>query len=212
MASLAASPAAAAYDMAAAAPAAATKADYMGPPIHAASPGPSPQKLSETVGMGGRAAENVYQLLSASASSGNPQFKYLLAAVNKAGLAQTLSDPNAAITVLAPTDAAFSKFAENAGKKPEDVVADKPEVLKAILAQHVLTEGKKLSDFAPGTSIPTLGEAGIRVSSADPVRLAVIGGPGDDVTTAERGVMAGKAHVITVSRVLLPPQSAFDEI
>jgi uncharacterized surface protein with fasciclin (FAS1) repeats len=50
---------------------------------------------------------------------------------------ETLSDPEAELTVFAPTDAAFAAAFEAMGVTPADVLAD-PENLTAILLYHVV--------------------------------------------------------------------------
>lgn len=47
-------------------------------------------------------------VVDAAVADGN--FTTLVAAAQQAGLVETLSDPNAQLTVFAPTDAAFEKF------------------------------------------------------------------------------------------------------
>ena len=213
---LAASPAAAAYDAAASAPAPATTAARPAAPFHASSPGPSPHKLAE-IGphTGAAAGDSIYNILKAQAdaSKGAPEFTFLAALVDKAGLAGTLSDPGLKATLLAPSDAAITAFAAHACKKPADLLADKPDVLKAILLQHVVVDSVPLDGLKVGETYATRGQAGVKVESAGPVRLSVAGGvPGDATSVAERGVRTanGEGHIIAIDRVLLPPAAAFD--
>jgi uncharacterized surface protein with fasciclin (FAS1) repeats len=213
---LASSPAAAAYDKAAAASPAASVAEAPGAGFFAAAPaspgGGPPQLLMEKgkLGTGEAAGDNVYNVLKANAAAGK-DFSVLVALVDKAGLAGALADPNTPITLFAPTDEAFKKFAANAGKSVGDLQNDKPAVIKALLLQHVATESKKLTDLAPGEAIGTKGTSDVRVDSTNPTKIAVIGGPGGD-STAETGVSTanGKGHIIAINKVLLPPQSTFE--
>jgi uncharacterized surface protein with fasciclin (FAS1) repeats len=202
--------------MAASAPAPATVASAPAAGFFAAAPaaagGGPPQLLMEKgkVGSGEIAGDSIYNIVKANAAAGK-EFTLLAALIDKAGLADALSDPNTQITLFAPSDDAIKKFAAAAGKQPGDLLEDKPDVLKAILLQHVVTQSKKLSDLAPGESLDTKGTAGVRVDSTNPVKLAVIGGPGGE-STAETGVATqnGKGHVIAINKVLLPPQSALE--
>lgn len=71
----------------------------------------------------------------ATAASGNPLLKTLVAAVTEAGLVDTLNSAEG-ITVFAPTDDAFAKIPPKTLKK---VLADKA-TLTAILTHHVVPE------------------------------------------------------------------------
>jgi uncharacterized surface protein with fasciclin (FAS1) repeats len=71
----------------------------------------------------------------ATAASGNPLLKTLVAAVTKAGLVDTLNSAEG-ITVFAPTDDAFAKIPAKTLKK---VLKDKA-TLTAILTHHVVGE------------------------------------------------------------------------
>ncbi|MEO5662099.1 MAG: fasciclin domain-containing protein [Nocardioides sp.] len=71
----------------------------------------------------------------ATAASGNPLLKTLVAAVTEAGLVDTLNSAEG-ITVFAPTDDAFAKIPAKTLKK---VLADK-ELLTQILTHHVVGE------------------------------------------------------------------------
>ncbi|QIK75044.1 fasciclin domain-containing protein [Nocardioides piscis] len=71
----------------------------------------------------------------ATAASGNPLLKTLVAAVTKAGLVDTLNSAEG-ITVFAPTDEAFAKIPK---KTLNAVLADK-KTLTAILTHHVVPE------------------------------------------------------------------------
>lgn len=71
----------------------------------------------------------------ATAASGNPLLKTLVAAVTEAGLVDTLNSAEG-ITVFAPTDDAFAKI----DKKTLDAVLADKETLTAILTHHVVGE------------------------------------------------------------------------
>jgi transforming growth factor-beta-induced protein len=71
----------------------------------------------------------------AGIAAGNPDFSILLAAVTKAGLAETLSGPGD-FTVFAPTNEAFAKLLTTLGAKSlDDIPVD---TLKAVLLDHVV--------------------------------------------------------------------------
>ena len=79
--------------------------------------------------------QTVYGLLD------NPDLSILKTAVDAAGLADALNDPNATLTVFAPTNEAFEKLAQELGLTLQellDFLLANPEVLTAILLYHVL--------------------------------------------------------------------------
>ncbi len=79
------------------------------------------------------------------------EFTTLLAAVEAAGLTETLATSR--VTVLAPTDAAF----EALGQATIDAVLADPEVLKALLLNHVLPAPQMSSQLSIFSNAVTLG-------------------------------------------------------
>lgn len=125
----------------------------------------------------------------------NGNFKTLVAAVQAAGLAETLSGPGP-FTVFAPTDAAFAKLPAGT---VEALLADK-EKLASILTYHVVSGRVVAADIT-------------RMNGAMPVTvngqmldIKVRGGNvyvnGAQVTTADVYASNGVIHVI--DGVLLP--------
>lgn len=127
-------------------------------------------------------------------ASGSELFSTLVAAIEAAGLADTLSDSSSSFTVFAPTDEAFSQLPE--GALEYLLQAENKEVLKRVLFYHVLPQVVASSEISGG-----------EVESLD-------GGLVTEVT--EEGVIVNNASVITpdieasngiihaVNRVLLP--------
>jgi uncharacterized surface protein with fasciclin (FAS1) repeats len=124
------------------------------------------------------------------------QFKTLAAAINAAGLTQTLEGPGP-FTVLAPTDAAFAKLP--AGTLENLLKPENKAQLAAILTYHVV----------PGA-----------VTAADVLKLTeakTVSGKMVAVRTTGNSVMVNNAHVVTtdiaasngvihvIDSVLLPP-------
>lgn len=68
----------------------------------------------------------------------NADFSILVEAVQAAGLAGALSNPNANYTVLAPTNAAFASVLQETGMTKAQLFADKP-LLTKILGYHVIS-------------------------------------------------------------------------
>lgn len=136
-------------------------------------------------------------------------FTALVAAATKANLVSTLSSPTASLTVLAPTDAAFTTLATRLGFSSATAMVtalDGPTLAK-ILTYHVLPTRKTAADLMAGAQ-PTL-----YTFSSAPTTLAVTtsGGVrfGDavltqaTVTTADVAASNGVIHVI--DKVLIPP-------
>ncbi|MBV1854489.1 fasciclin domain-containing protein [Catellatospora tritici] len=78
--------------------------------------------------------EQMGQQPLASAAAGNPQLSTLVAAITKAGLADTLNSAPE-LTVFAPSNDAFSQVP----KADLDRVMADPELLKKVLTYHVVT-------------------------------------------------------------------------
>ncbi len=104
---------------------------------------------------GGMATEPV-----ATAASGNPLLKTLVAAVTQAGLVDTLNSADG-ITVFAPTDDAFAKIP---AATLDGVLKDK-KTLTAILTHHVVA-GQLSPDQVAGTH-ETLNGDMIKVAGSD---------------------------------------------
>ncbi len=88
----------------------------------------------------------IADIVIASASAEAPEFATLLAAVQAAdpAVVEALSNPDASLTVFAPTDAAFATLAEALGEEAFAGVLADTEALTGILLFHVV-EGKVMS-------------------------------------------------------------------
>lgn len=141
-----------------------------------------------------------------AAASGDPaEFTVLLAAVQAADPAvlELLSNPDAQLTVFAPTDAAFAAAFEAMGVTAEEVLAD-PATLTSILQYHVVPGVFAAADVAAldgsllGTTLPetallvTLDGSTVRINNAAVLQTDI---------QASNGVI----HVI--DGVLLPPMA-----
>lgn len=129
----------------------------------------------------------------ATAASANPLLKTLVAAVGKAGLADTLNSADG-ITVFAPTDDAFAKIPK---KTLDGVLADKATLTK-ILTYHVVP-GQLAPDQVAGTHKTLEGET------------LDVKGSGEDFTVGSGGakVLCGNiptanATVYVIDSVLMP--------
>lgn len=136
---------------------------------------------------------------------GNEDFSTLIAAVDAAGLQDALADPEATLTVFAPTNEAFEAALTALGLTAEELLAD-TETLTSILTYHVLGETVTSADLAAA------GTEEITVSTLNGEDLTVVVGEDGTVsfadqtatvTTADVEASNGVIHVIDA--VLLPP-------
>lgn len=67
-----------------------------------------------------------------------PEFTQLLAVVGAAGLVEAVADPEAELTVFAPTDAAFAALSEALGAEALATIVADPEQIGAIVGYHVV--------------------------------------------------------------------------
>ena len=149
---------------------------------------PSAASAQHSSGMGGK---NVVQVATEAGT-----FKTLVAAVQAAGLAETLQGEGP-FTVFAPSDAAFAKLPAGT---VEALLADKAK-LAAILTYHVVP-GKVMAADVIGA-----GSAKPATVNGEPLDVQVRGGKvyvnGAQVTSADVGASNGVIHVIDT--VLMPP-------
>jgi uncharacterized surface protein with fasciclin (FAS1) repeats len=126
---------------------------------------------------------------------GDPQFSTLLAAVQAAGLADTLATIQGA-TVFAPTNDAFAALP--AGLLDFLLLPENAEMLKNVILYHVLPQtvyaGTLRTDVYPTAAGPILG---VDTSSG----VVINGGP----TVVAADVLAGNGVVHAVDQVILTP-------
>ena len=123
-------------------------------------------------------------------------FKTLVAAVQAAGLAETLQGPGP-FTVFAPTDAAFAKLPAGT---VEALLADKAK-LASILTYHVVAGKVMAADIvkAKGATPKTVNGQSVKIV----VRDGKVFVNGAQVVTADVAASNGVIHIIDT--VLLPP-------
>ncbi|KGR80060.1 Nex18 symbiotically induced protein [Ureibacillus manganicus DSM 26584] len=95
------------------------------------------------------------------------EFKTLAAALEKAGLVETLKGEGP-FTVFAPTDAAFDKLLNDLGVTAEELLARKD--LKDILLYHVVPGKVLSSDLKDGMKVKTLAGKEVTIS-LNPVQV-----------------------------------------
>jgi uncharacterized surface protein with fasciclin (FAS1) repeats len=130
----------------------------------------------------------------ATAASANPALSTLVAAVKKAGLADTLNSASS-ITVFAPDNAAFAKIP--AGTL-DSVLADKAELTK-ILTYHVAMGRYTPAQLAAGQPIKTL-EGGTITPAKTPDGTYTVNG----ASVVCGNVQTANATVYIIGTVLMP--------
>ena len=127
-------------------------------------------------------------------------FSILVDAVVAADLVAPLNDPEAALTVFAPTNDAFVALLGALGLESlEDVPLD---LLTNVLLYHVVPAVAFSTDLSDGQVLPTLLEgAELTVDLSDGV---VIDGVGSDATVVTPDVAACASVVHVIDTVLLP--------
>ena len=132
-------------------------------------------------------------------AAGNPDFSTLVAAVQAAGLAETLSGPGP-FTVFAPTNAAFAALPE--GTLDSLLLPENKDQLTQILTYHVVAGKVMAADVPPAdVGVATSTVAGLDLS----VRAEADGSVKVNeatVTTADIEASNGVIHVIDT--VVLP--------
>jgi uncharacterized surface protein with fasciclin (FAS1) repeats len=136
----------------------------------------------------------------------------LVAAADKAGLVPALSDNSAALTVFAPTDAAFGALATSLGFADATAMVSALDgaTLAKILSFHVLPTKQNAAALSTGgASQPTLYNfpagtpAALTVDSSAGVKLTDAALNQASVTTANVAASNGVIHII--DKVLVPP-------
>ncbi|MBB5802060.1 putative surface protein with fasciclin (FAS1) repeats [Saccharothrix ecbatanensis] len=130
----------------------------------------------------------------ATAASNNPLLKTLVAAVQAAGLVDTLNKTDAKYTVFAPYDPAFEALGQ---ETLNAVLADKAK-LTGILTYHVVPQRMDKDGILSSASLPTVQGGTLKVE-----------GSGDNVTVNGAKVLCGNiptanATVFVIDKVMIP--------
>jgi uncharacterized surface protein with fasciclin (FAS1) repeats len=125
-------------------------------------------------------------------------FTTLLAAVEAAGLVETLSGEGP-FTVFAPTDDAFAATLADLGLTAEDVLAN-PELLTSILTYHVVPGRNFFRTLIAGAELETVQGESLNLFRNSAGVLTVNG-----VTTSRVDQIASNGVVYFIDNVLLPP-------
>lgn len=147
----------------------------------------------------------IADIVVTSTEADEPEFTVLLAAIQAAdeSILAALSDPEAELTVFAPTDEAFAALLEQLDMDAETLLAD-TDLLNNVLQYHVV-EGAVMAESVmemDGELVPTLlGEdATISISVTDDgVAL------NDSVNVVQTDIEADNGVIHVIDGVLLPP-------
>jgi uncharacterized surface protein with fasciclin (FAS1) repeats len=121
------------------------------------------------------------------------QFKVLAAALEKAGLVDTLKGKGP-FTVFAPTDEAFEKLLKELNITAEELLARKD--LKDILLYHVVAGKVLSSDLKEGMMVDTLAQKKVSIS-LDPVQV-------NKANVVKPDIEASNGVIHVIDSVLLP--------
>jgi uncharacterized surface protein with fasciclin (FAS1) repeats len=165
-------------------------------PASEPAPAPEPVVVEETAVE--PVVEEVMPTTIVDVAAGNPDFSTLVAAVQAAGLAETLSGEGP-FTVFAPTDAAFAALP--AGTLDSLLLPENKDQLTAILTYHVVP-GKTMSTDLPATAADVATVNGKTVSVVAGAEGATVNGA--NITAADIEASNGVIHVIDA--VILPPE------
>lgn len=124
------------------------------------------------------------------------QFNTLAAALEKAGLVETLKGKGP-FTVFAPTDEAFAKLP--AGTLDKLLLPENKAKLQAVLTYHVIADKVPASRVVEITSASTVNGARVAISTTG--KTVTVGGA--NVVTTDIQASNGIIHVI--DSVMLPP-------
>ena len=145
----------------------------------------------------------IADVVVASTNASTPEFTTLLAAVQAAdpAIMQLLSNPDANVTVFAPTDAAFAAALQSLNMTADELLADQA-LLNKVLMYHIVpgrfdaASVVALNGALLGTSLP---ETGLAIS-VDGSQVKV-----NDATVVTPDVMAANGVIHVIDTVLLPP-------
>ncbi|MGP9493228.1 fasciclin domain-containing protein [Psychrobacter sp. AOP7-B1-24] len=152
----------------------------------------SSQEVSDTQAMSDM---NVVQV-----AQSNADFSLLVEAVEAAGIAAPLSNPNANFTIFAPTNEAFAQVLQETGMTKDQLFANKP-LLTKILGYHVINGAAPVyaADVKPGT-ITMLSKDALVVTDQGQLKDE----NGRTVNILETDIAANNGVVHVIDKVLLP--------
>lgn len=151
----------------------------------------------------------LYQLCAARAAtiaelaSSTPDLSDLVAAVKAANLTSALSNPNANLTVFAPTNEAFSNALAML-KLPINELLANTELLTKVLEYHVVPGVYMASDLKDGETLMTLLPGGTLTVMMMGKNVTIVPTGGPPATVVKADIMASNGVIHIINGVLLP--------
>lgn len=155
------------------------------------------EPAAEETAEGGDDMAEAGDIVAVAAGSG--EFPTLVAAVEAAGLVETLQG-DGPFTVFAPTEEAFAAALEALGITAEELLAD-TDLLAAVLTYHVVPGNNMAADVVglDGADVETVNGATVAVSvDGDTVMV-------NDATVVQTDIEASNGVIHVIDTVLLPP-------
>lgn len=134
-------------------------------------------------------------------AAGNPDFSILVAAVQAAGLVETLTGPGP-YTVFAPTNAAFASLLGELKLTADQLLANKP-LLTAVLTYHVLPSRSLASNLTDGLALATVQGQPVKFSKSG-AGLSITDASGRQSNVVLANVQASNGVIHAIDRVILP--------
>ncbi|MDZ4767855.1 MAG: fasciclin domain-containing protein [Chloroflexota bacterium] len=152
----------------------------------------------------------IAEIVVASTEGDAPEFTTLLAAVAAAdpAILELLSNPDAGVTVFAPTDAAFAAALEALGLSAEELLAD-TETLNSVLMNHVVPAELNAEAIVAlnGAYIGTALHESALLVTADDMGVMV-----NESTVVTADVLASNGVVHIIDAVLVPDMAMMAEM
>lgn len=137
-----------------------------------------------------------------TAASNNPLLTTLVAAVDAAGLVDTLNDPSATYTVFAPINSAFEALPE--GTVDTLLMPENKDQLTNVLSQHVIVSGEMTIDELIEAGEVTTFNDGTDTIEASGETATVVGDSGEPATIVCGNVETANGIVHLIDGVLMP--------
>jgi transforming growth factor-beta-induced protein len=134
-------------------------------------------------------------------AAGNPEFSILVAAVQAAGLVDTLKSAGP-FTVFAPTNAAFASLLQELNLTADQLLANKP-LLTQVLTYHVLASRSLAASLTNGLALATVQGQPVKFKKAGS-GLSIVDASGRTSNVVIANVQATNGVVHAIDRVILP--------
>lgn len=149
------------------------------------------------------AAPDTSSMTITEIAASNPDFTTLVAAVEAAGLTETLSGTGP-YTVFAPTNDAFDALPE--GTVETLLEPKNQDQLAAILTYHVVEGQIMAADVQPG-EVTTVNGATFEVSAGMDGGVEITDGQGNTATVTTTDIEASNGVIHVIDTVLMPPSN-----